>query len=77
MRKDISPGRLAAALEFRDALERLDYTQVGFAELIGYGGRSVRAWALGEDRIPQWVCLLLRLMEENRLLRDHIAEEDT
>jgi DNA-binding transcriptional regulator YiaG len=48
--------------EFREAIQKLGYTQEGFASMIGSDRRTGQKWALGEARIPGSVQLLLRLL---------------
>lgn len=48
--------------EFRAAIERLGYTQTGFASFVRVHERSVRRWASGEHAVPGWVEVVLRLM---------------
>jgi len=48
-------------VEFREALEELDLTQVEFARLTGKNPRTIRGYALGEDEIPRIVELVLLL----------------
>jgi transcriptional regulator with XRE-family HTH domain len=50
------------AAEFRAALAEVGYSQRGFASFTGSNERTVRRWALGEQRIPPWVPVMLRLM---------------
>jgi DNA-binding transcriptional regulator YiaG len=50
--------------DFRAALARLNYGQRGFAEYVGANERTVRRWASGEQDIPQWVPVILDLMEQ-------------
>jgi len=48
--------------QFRDALARLDLSQVGAARLFGYDERTARRWASGELPVPAAVAICLRLM---------------
>lgn len=67
--------------EFRAALERLKMSQRGFASYTGSNERTVRRWALGEQDVPLWVPVMLKLMdmvkwwprgrEENRPLEEN------
>jgi transcriptional regulator with XRE-family HTH domain len=52
------------AAEFRAAIAALGYSQRGFATYTGSNERTVRRWALGEQDIPPWVPVLLRLLAE-------------
>jgi DNA-binding transcriptional regulator YiaG len=38
--------------EYREAIERLDLSQVGAARLLGVDERTSRRWAIGERPIP-------------------------
>jgi DNA-binding transcriptional regulator YiaG len=57
-----SPATRMTAAEYRKALQALGFSQVGFAERLGYAGRSGQKWALGEARVPGAVAVLLRLL---------------
>lgn len=48
--------------EYRDALARLDLSQVGAAKLFGVNDRTSRRWARAEQEIPRAVAIALRLM---------------
>jgi DNA-binding transcriptional regulator YiaG len=50
--------------ELRAALSGLGHSQVSFAKLIGASDRTVRRWATGEQNVPAWVPLLLRLLAQ-------------
>jgi transcriptional regulator with XRE-family HTH domain len=50
------------AAEFRAGLAALGMTQRGFAAFTGSNERTVRRWASGEQDIPPWVPVMLRLM---------------
>jgi hypothetical protein len=67
-----APANLAlhAASRFEPASERfrfrigaLGYTQRSFAARVGANERTVRRWAEGTQDIPQWVSVMLDLME--------------
>jgi DNA-binding transcriptional regulator YiaG len=49
--------------EFRGVLAALGMSQRGFAAYTGANERTVRRWALGEQDIPPWVPVLIRLLE--------------
>lgn len=51
------------AADLREALDRLGLTQRAFARIVGCNERTVRRWAHGQQGIPPWVPLLLRLMQ--------------
>lgn len=48
--------------QFNKALAKLGYTQVGFAEHLDLGERSVRRWAADQWPVPTPVAMLLNLM---------------
>jgi len=50
--------------EFRAALARVGESQRGFARRVGVDERTVRRWIAGIVPIPQWVPLLLGLLEQ-------------
>jgi DNA-binding transcriptional regulator YiaG len=41
-------------------------TQRAFAAFVGANERTVRRWAIGEQDIPQWVPVMIGLMESSR-----------
>ena len=49
--------------DFRRRIAALGYSQRGFASYVGANERTVRRWAEGEQDIPQWVSVMLDLME--------------
>ena len=51
------------APDFRRRIAALGYSQRGFAAYVGANERTVRRWAEGEQDIPQWVSVMLDLME--------------
>jgi DNA-binding transcriptional regulator YiaG len=51
-----------SAQDYREAIDKLGYTQEGFALAVGHDRRTGQKWALGESRIPGPVALLLRLL---------------
>jgi uncharacterized protein (DUF111 family) len=57
--------------QFNAALEKLGFTQVGFAATIDVGERSVRRWAAGQWPVPVPVAMLLNLM-----LKTNTTEKD-
>ncbi len=58
--------------QFRGALDHLDLTQVGTADLFGVNPRTVRDWVSGETRIPETAAILLRLMVAGKLTVDDV-----
>ena len=75
---DLSPD------EFRAALKRLGFSQVGFARYIGYDDRQVRHWIAGSSShakrrnkwpVPKVVCELISALEKLADLQDRIMEE--
>lgn len=60
--------------EYRAALDRLGFTQHGFARLAGVIPRTAEKWALGETRVPGSVALILRLLLARPELLSVVAE---
>jgi hypothetical protein len=60
-----------SAAQYRAAIERLEFTQVGIAPFLGISRRQAQRYALGERKIPEAVAKLLRLM-----LRLNLRPED-
>ena len=58
--------RQVTAPDFRHRITALGYTQRGFAAYVGANERTVRRWAEGEQDIPQWVGVMLDLMEASQ-----------
>ena len=54
------------AHEYREALDRLNLTQVKAGKLFQVGPRTSRRWALGEARVPATVAMFLNLMLERQ-----------
>jgi transcriptional regulator with XRE-family HTH domain len=52
--------------ELREALAALGYSQRGFADFTGSNERTVRRWACGEQDIPPWVPVVIRLLQRER-----------
>lgn len=48
------------AIEYREALDQLGFSQVRFAEMLGYTGRAGQKWATGN--VPPAVAILVRLI---------------
>lgn len=48
--------------QFQAAIDRLSLSQQGAARLFGTDPRTARKWVAGENRIPECVAILLRLM---------------
>lgn len=53
--------------QFRAALNRLGLSQVRAAKLFGVTDRASRCWALGENKIPHAVAVLLRLLVTGKI----------
>jgi hypothetical protein len=63
--------------QYRDALDKLDITQVGAGELFQVGARTSRRWALDEARVPTTVAMILHLMLDKKLkLEAPVPNED-
>ena len=50
------------ANQFRQALDRLGFSQLGAARLFKSNDRTVRRWAIGERAVPVTVAIMLKLM---------------
>ena len=50
------------AKQFNIALDKLSFTQMGFARKLELGERSVRRWASGQWPVPVPIAMLLNLM---------------
>ncbi len=61
--------------EFRDALKRLGFSQVGFARFIEYDDRQVRHWIAGNWPVPRVVCELIGALEKLADLHDRILDD--
>jgi DNA-binding transcriptional regulator YiaG len=55
------------AIQFRNALRRLDLTQQEAARLLGADERTARRWALGERAVPSCVVIVLRLLVAEKI----------
>jgi hypothetical protein len=60
-KKKAADGRMAGA-ELWSKLQRLGFTQVGFARRCGFGERTVRSWIADADDVPIIVAMLVNLM---------------
>lgn len=59
--------------EFRDALDRLGFTQLGTADLLGYGIKAPQRWARKNSTpVPESVAVLLRLLIAKKITTDDI-----
>ena len=58
----LAAGASMAADEYRQAIEKLEFSQQSFAKAVGASPRTGQKWALGETRIPGSVAMLLRLL---------------
>jgi hypothetical protein len=58
--------------QFRNALRRLELSQLGAARLFRADGRTARRWAGDERSIPPTVEILLRLMLAGKITPDDI-----
>lgn len=54
------------AQRFRDALEKLDMTQRGFAAEIGLGERHIRKLCAGDEPVPRYVWMVIELLTIKR-----------
>lgn len=60
------------AKQFNTALEKLGFTQVGFARHLELGERSVRRWAADQWPVPVPVAMLLNLMIKTKSTPDDL-----
>ena len=58
--------------EYRDAIARLDLTQVAAGEFLIGNPRTSRRWASGESPVPKSVAMLLGLMVRLGLSADDV-----
>lgn len=68
-----TPETKEAAARFATEIKRLGYSQRGFARLFGNNDRTVRRWCEGEQDIPEWVWIVLGMLD----LLDRIAAGDS
>jgi hypothetical protein len=52
------------AVEFKNLIEELGYSQVGISRLLGVNDRTGRRWASGEQDIPKAVEVTLTLLKD-------------
>jgi DNA-binding transcriptional regulator YiaG len=48
--------------QMQAALDRIGFSQVGFAKTTGYNDRTVRLWIADQYPVPRIVAMLLNLM---------------
>jgi DNA-binding transcriptional regulator YiaG len=48
--------------QMQAALDRVGFSQVGFAKTVGYNDRTVRLWIADKYPVPRIVAMLLNLM---------------
>jgi DNA-binding transcriptional regulator YiaG len=48
--------------QMQAALDRVGFSQVGFAKTVGYNDRTVRLWIADQYPVPRIVAMLLNLM---------------
>jgi hypothetical protein len=58
--------------QYREAIARLNLSQVAAGEFLIGNPRTSRRWALGESPVPRAVALLLRLMVRLKLTREDV-----
>ncbi len=58
--------------QYREAIARLDLSQIAAGKFLGVNARTSRHWALGESPVPHAVFLLLRLMVKLKLSADDV-----
>lgn len=60
--------------QFRQALDRLELSQLGAAKLFGADDRTVRRWALGERSVPRAIVILLRLLLAKKITVEDVED---
>lgn len=53
--------------QFQAAIDRLGLSQVGAARLVGADPRTARKWAAGDNKVPECVAILLRLLVAGKI----------
>ena len=71
-RKTEEPMTPMTPIQDREALRRLELSQLAAGRLLRIGPRTSRRWALGEARIPETAAMMLRLMVKGKISRDDI-----
>lgn len=61
--------------EFKTAIEKLGYSQVGIAKIFGVNGRTARRWASGANDIPRAVEMQINSMIEAGGITQEIMAE--
>jgi hypothetical protein len=59
--------------QFQKAIDRLGLSQVAAAKLVGADPRTARKWVAGDNKVPECVAILLRLMLAGKITEDDIA----
>lgn len=60
--------------QFNAALEQLELTQVGAAELLGFSPRTARSYAAGDTPIPEPTAKLLRLLVTGKVTFEDVED---
>lgn len=60
--------------QFNAALEQLELTQVGAAELLGFSARTARSYAAGDTPIPEPTAKLLRLLVAGKVTFEDVED---
>lgn len=58
--------------QFWTKLQKIGFSQVGFAKKFGIGPRTVRDWKAGTYPVPLWVEIVLKVMTDNKLKPEDI-----
>lgn len=58
--------------QFQATLDRLGLSQQGAARLIGADPRTARKWVAGENKVPECVAILLRLMLAGKITQEDV-----
>jgi hypothetical protein len=59
-------------VDVRKALDRLNLSQVGAAELLGHNARTARRWIVSGP--PPGVAIILQLMLDGKITADDVAK---
>lgn len=72
MPKPKAADSVMTGAELKAALDDIGITQMGFARLIGVGGRTVRGW-IAQYPVPKVVALLVRLIQTSKTKPDDLT----
>jgi DNA-binding transcriptional regulator YiaG len=58
--------------QMQAALNRIGFSQVGFARTIGKGDRTIRGWIAGDWPVPREIAMLLNLMIKTKSIEQDL-----